>query len=80
MSQHGKRYKTARAAILTQHEKRQSLRDDIDGETRNTALLVGAGLIAGLTGAALLFTGLIASMRPPLEQQAHGAADLWIEP
>jgi signal transduction histidine kinase len=57
-----------RATISGQHAKRQSLRDDIDGETRDTALLVGAGLIAGLTGAALLFSGLIASMRRPLEQ------------
>jgi hypothetical protein len=53
----------ARAAILGQKQARQSLRNDIDNETRDTALLVGAGLIAGLTGAALLFTGLIASMR-----------------
>ena len=47
---------------------REALRDEIDGETRDTALLVGAGLIAGLTGAALLFSGLIASMRRPLEE------------
>ena len=31
-------------------QPRQTLRDDIDGQTRDTALLVGAGLIAGLTG------------------------------
>ena len=57
-----------RATIVNQQSKRQALRDDIDGETRDTALLVGAGLIAGLTGAALLFSGLIASMRRPLEE------------
>ncbi len=64
----------ARATIVGQQRKRQALRDDIDGETRDTALLVGAGLIAGLTGAALLFSGLIASMRRPLEElvQASG--------
>ena len=63
-----------RATIVNQQHKRQALRDDIDGETRDTALLVGAGLIAGLTGAALLFSGLIASMRRPLEElvQASG--------
>jgi two-component system sensor histidine kinase BaeS len=58
----------ARAAILGQQHKREKLRSDIDGETRDTALLVGAGLIAGLTGAALLFSGLISSMRRPLEE------------
>jgi len=59
---------TARTAIVAQQHKRQALRNDIDGETRDTALLVGAGLIAGLTGAALLFSGLISSMRRPLEE------------
>jgi len=58
----------ARAKIVAERGKRQSLRSDIDGQTRNTALLVGAGLIAGLTGAALLFSGLISSMRRPLEE------------
>jgi two-component system sensor histidine kinase BaeS len=64
----GVRPGAARATIVTQQHKRQTLRDDIDGETRDTALLVGAGLIAGLTGAALLFSGLISSMRRPLEE------------
>jgi signal transduction histidine kinase len=66
----------ARSTIVGQHEKRQVLRNDIDGETRNTALLVGAGLIAGLTGAALLFSGLIASMRRPLEQLVEASEQL----
>ena len=57
----------ARAAVISQQHQRQALRDEISSETRDTALLVGAGLIAGLTGAALLFTGLISSMRRPLE-------------
>ncbi len=57
----------ARLTIRTQQQERARLRDEIDGQTRDTALLVGAGLIAGLTGAALLFSGLIASMRRPLE-------------
>ena len=66
----------ARAAILTQQHKRQKLRDDISGQTRDTALLVGAGLIAGLTGAALLFSGLIASMRRPLEELVEASGRL----
>jgi signal transduction histidine kinase len=66
----------AKATIVGQHEKRQSLQDSIDGETRDTALLVGAGLIAGLTGAALLFSGLIASMRRPLEQLVDASGRL----
>jgi signal transduction histidine kinase len=58
----------AQQAIAVQEQRRQALREDIDDETRDTALLVGAGLIAGLTGAALLFTASIASMRRPLEE------------
>jgi signal transduction histidine kinase len=57
----------ARATIIAQQRRRAALRDGIAGQTRDTALLVGAGLIAGLTGAALLFSGLISSMRRPLE-------------
>jgi two-component system sensor histidine kinase BaeS len=66
----------ARAAILAQQHKREKLRSDIDGETRDTALLVGAGLIAGLTGAALLFSGLISSMRRPLEELVDASGRL----
>jgi signal transduction histidine kinase len=66
----------ARRAIVAQQHKRQKLRDEINGETRNTALLVGAGLIAGLTGAALLFSGLIASMRRPLEELVDASGRL----
>jgi signal transduction histidine kinase len=66
----------ARTEILSQQHRRQQLRDDIGGETRDTALLVGAGLIAGLTGAALLFSGLIASMRRPLEELVDASGRL----
>ena len=66
----------ARTVILNQQRKRQNLRDDIGGETRDTALLVGAGLIAGLTGAALLFSGLISSMRRPLEELVDASGQL----
>jgi len=70
----GVHVRTAKATIEAQVVKRKQLRDEIDAQTRDTSLLVGAGLIAGLTGAALLFSGLIASMRRPLEElvQASG--------
>jgi signal transduction histidine kinase len=72
----GQRPGAARTAIVYQQQQRRELRDDIAGETRDTALLVGAGLIAGLTGAALLFTGLIASMRRPLEDLVDASGRL----
>lgn len=72
----GVRVRAARATIIEQQRKRQHLRNDIDGKTRDTALLVGAGLIAGLTGAALLFAGLIASMRRPLEELVEASGRL----
>jgi two-component system sensor histidine kinase BaeS len=67
---------TARATIVAQQRNRQALRNEISSETRDTALLVGAGLIAGLTGAALLFTGLISSMRRPLEDLVEASGRL----
>lgn len=66
----------SRAVVVAQQRRRERLRDDISGETRDTALLVGAGLIAGLTGAALLFSGLIASMRRPLEELVEASGRL----
>jgi len=72
----GQRPVAARAAIVSQQRQRQELRDEISSETRDTALLVGAGLIAGLTGAALLFTGLISSMRRPLEDLVEASGRL----
>ncbi len=66
----------ARVTIENQQSQRQALRDEISDETRDTALLVGAGLIAGLTGAALLFTGLISSMRRPLEDLVDASGRL----
>jgi len=66
----------ARAAVVKQGRHRDELRDRISSETRDTALLVAAGLIAGLTGALLLFSGLIASMRQPLEQLVDAAGRL----
>lgn len=72
----GQRPEAARAAVISQQRQRTELRDEIASETRDTALLVGAGLIAGLTGAALLFTGLIASMRRPLEDLVEASGQL----
>ncbi len=71
------RHETAsRSAIAAEQARRESLQNDIDGQTRDTALLVGAGLIAGLTGAALLFSGLIATMRRPLEELVDASGRL----
>ncbi|MDX6635721.1 MAG: two-component system, OmpR family, sensor histidine kinase BaeS [Solirubrobacterales bacterium] len=66
----------ARAVVTQQAGRRNELRDEISGDTRDTALLVAAGLLAGLTGALLLFSGLISSMRRPLEQLVDAAGRL----
>jgi signal transduction histidine kinase len=62
--------------VAAQADRRQELRDQISSDTRDTALLVAAGLIAGLTGAVLLFSGLIASMRRPLEELVEASGRL----
>jgi signal transduction histidine kinase len=66
----------ARTVVTQQAERRNELRDEISGDTRDTALLVAAGLLAGLTGALLLFSGLISSMRRPLEELVDAAGRL----
>jgi len=68
--------RAARAAVAAQANRRNELRDQISSDTRDTALLVAAGLIAGLTGALLLFSGLIASMRRPLEELVEASGRL----
>jgi two-component system sensor histidine kinase BaeS len=68
--------RAARAEVARQARHRSELRDQISGDTRDTALLVAAGLIAGLTGALLLFSGLISSMRRPLEELVDAAGRL----
>jgi len=65
-----------RAVVSDQVERREQLQDDISSGTRDTAILVAAGLIAGLTGALLLFSGLIASLRRPLEDLVDASARL----
>lgn len=66
----------ARRTVHRQAQRRSELRDEISGDTRDTALLVAAGLLAGLTGALLLFSGLISSMRRPLEELVDAAGRL----
>jgi signal transduction histidine kinase len=66
----------ARGTVAQQAERRSELRDGISADTRDTALLVAAGLLAGLTGALLLFSGLISSMRRPLEELVDAAGQL----
>ena len=68
--------KASRATVVREVERRRELRDEISADTRDTALLVAAGLIAGLTGALLLFSGLISSMRRPLEELVDAAGRL----
>jgi signal transduction histidine kinase len=65
-----------RAIVANQTRQRQELQDRISNDTRDTALLVAAGLLAGLTGALLLFSGLISSMRRPLEELVDAAGRL----
>ncbi|HEX8050132.1 MAG TPA: HAMP domain-containing sensor histidine kinase [Solirubrobacterales bacterium] len=66
----------ARDTVEREGQRRSELRDEISGDTRDTALLVAAGLLAGLTGALLLFSGLISSMRRPLEELVDAAGRL----
>src|SRR3954452_22099027 len=66
----------ARGRVVAEQAHRDSLQEEIDNQTRDTALLVGAGLIAGLTGAALLFSGLISTMRRPLEELVEASGRL----
>jgi signal transduction histidine kinase len=66
----------ARLTIVREEANREHLRDSISGDTRDTLILVGAGLIAGLLGALLLFTGLIVALRRPLEELVAAAGRL----
>jgi signal transduction histidine kinase len=66
----------ARTTVAREAKHRDELRDQISDDTRDTAILVAAGLIAGLTGALLLFSGLIASLRHPLEDLVAAAGRL----
>jgi signal transduction histidine kinase len=72
----GSEGKAARRVVASQVNRRDELRNQISGDSRDTAILVAAGLIAGLTGALLLFSGLIASLRRPLEDLVDAAGRL----
>jgi PAS domain S-box-containing protein len=62
--------------VASQGRERQHLHDKVSDDTRKTALLVGVGLISGLIAAILLFSGLIASMRRPLERLVDASGRL----
>ena len=68
--------KVSRQTILRQEARREELRHSVSHGTRNTVILVAAGLLAGLLGALLLFAGLIATMRRPLEALVAAAGRL----
>jgi len=68
--------RAARDVIASQRQRRAELREQVDGDTRTTAILVGAALISGLVAAVLLFSGLISSMRRPLEELVEAAGKL----
>ncbi len=72
----GVRTNAAQATINREEANREHLRDSISGDTRDTVILVGCGLIAGLLGALLLFVGLITAMRRPLEALVGAAGRL----
>jgi signal transduction histidine kinase len=55
---------------------RDTARDDARTETRNTTILVAAGLGGALLAALILFSGLINSMRAPLGRLVEGARRL----
>ena len=65
-------------AALTAQEaaQRERLRENVSDDTRETAILIGIGLVSGLIAAVLLFSGLISSMRRPLEQLVDAAGKL----
>jgi signal transduction histidine kinase len=62
--------------IASEAAHRRELRSNVSDDTRKTSILVGLGLISGLIAAVLLFSGLIASMRRPLEQLVGAAGKL----
>jgi signal transduction histidine kinase len=72
----GVKPKANKAIVLREEQQRVELRDSISGDTRDTVILVAVGLIAGLIGALLLFAGLIATMRRPLEALVTASARL----
>jgi two-component system sensor histidine kinase VicK len=72
----GKVVASANALIAHQSTEREDLKDDVSNDTHQTVLLVGVGLISGLIAAVLLFSGLISSMRRPLERLVEASGRL----
>lgn len=64
------------ALIADQQSARADLRKKFDDDNRQTQLLVGVGLIAGLVAAVLFFSGAIRSMRRPLERLVDASGKL----
>jgi signal transduction histidine kinase len=62
--------------IADQQNARAALRKKFDDDNRQTQLLVGVGLIAGLIAAVLFFSGAIRSMRRPLERLVDASGKL----
>lgn len=62
--------------ISSQFGERQELDAKSTDDTNQTALLVGVGLVSGLIAAVLLFSGLIATMRRPLERLVDASGKL----
>jgi PAS domain S-box-containing protein len=67
---------TGDALIAQESAQRERLRDNVAEDTRETAILVAVGLVSGLIAAVLLFSGLISSMRRPLERLVDAAGKL----
>ncbi len=64
------------ALATTTRNARNASRDHARTDTRNTTILVAAGLAAALLAALVLFSGLINSMRAPLGRLVEGARRL----
>jgi signal transduction histidine kinase len=60
----------------TTRDARDASREDARTDTRNTTILVAAGLGGALLAALILFSGLINSMRAPLARLVEGARKL----
>lgn len=67
---------SAEALSVASRGARDSIRADARDDTRNTTILVVAGLVGALLAALILFSGLINSMRAPLARLVDGARRL----
>jgi signal transduction histidine kinase len=67
---------TGEALAASTRDARAAAQYNARSDTRDTTILVAAGLIGGLLAALILFTGLINSMRAPLGRLVEGARRL----